>query len=193
MSGQPLGREEVARIAIALKELDEYRETPLNDLIEPAIRFLQRCGQALEPEDPNSTVPRKWFSRQEAAKVVTGNPRPKRALDQFNRYLEFLSKTGLYDLWDDESMWNAVQWSLDDVKNLDRVSEGFCNTLKEKFSDWRKIEVSKAQSAKAKKLRKIACVTDPEPLVINPKPGGQKLKPTSQKFKPDGQKLKPTD
>ena len=43
MSDQPLGREEVARIAIALKGLDEYRETPLTDLIKQAIRFLRDC------------------------------------------------------------------------------------------------------------------------------------------------------
>jgi hypothetical protein len=186
MSDQPLGREEVARIAIALKGLDEYRETQLNELIEPAIWFLRRCEQALEPEDPNSTAPRKWFSRQEAAKVVTGNPRANRALNQFNRYLEFVSKTGLFDLWDEESMWNAVHYSLEDVKNHDRVDEWFCNALKEKFGDWRKLELSKAQSVKGKKSKKSACVTNPEPVVVNTGPGGRTSKPNGHKVEPSG-------
>jgi hypothetical protein len=183
MSEQPLGREEVARIAIALKGLDEYRETPLNDLIEPSICFLQRCGRALEP---NSTAPRKWLSRQEAAKVVTGNPRPKRALDQFNRYLEFVSGNGCFDLWDDDSTWHAVQYALDDVKSHDRVDEWFCNALKEKFSDWRKRELSKAQSAKAKKSAKSVCALNPEPAAVNTEPGGQTSQPNGRKLKPGG-------
>lgn len=192
MSDQPLGREEVARIAIALKGLEQYRETPLDDLIEPAMRFLQSCGKSLEPEDPNSTPLVKWFSRQEAAKFVTGNPRAKRALDQFNRYLEFVSKGGYIRLWDEDA-WCSIQYSLLDAeKGPDRFHEWFCNALKEKFGRWQKIELSKAQSVKAKKSKTIACVAFLEPVVMTTQPDGRKTKPSGREFKSDGQKLEPT-
>jgi hypothetical protein len=155
MNGQPLGREEVARIAIALKGLDEYRGTALNDLIEPAISFLRDCGKALEPEDVNSTAPLRWFSRKEAAKFVTGNPRAKRALGQFNRYLEFVSKGGYVSLWDEVSAWNALQGPLSAVeKDPGKFDGWFCDVLKEKFSEWRKRENSERQKRKAKNSRK---------------------------------------
>ena len=85
---------------------------------------------------------------------MTGNPRAKRALDQFNRYLEFVSRDGSFDLWEEESIWYAVQYSIEDVKSHDRVDEWFCNALKEKFSEWRKREISEAQSAESKKIYK---------------------------------------
>jgi hypothetical protein len=157
MSDQPLGREEVARIAIALKGLDEYRETPLNDLIETSIWFLQRCGRALEPENLDSTAPLKGFSRQEAARMVTGNRRAKRAMQQFDRYLEFISNHGPKPLWEEgqEDNWPYVQYSLEGLKkDPDRFDEVFCNELKEKFSEWRNIDLSNRQSLKAKKPRK---------------------------------------
>jgi hypothetical protein len=179
MSEQPLGREEVARIAIALKGLDEYRETPLNDLIKRAIRFLRDCEEALEPENLSSKVPLKWFSQKEAAKFVTGNPRAQRALTQFNRYLEFVGEGGYLRLWVDEAMWLAVMYSLKGVKkDLDRVDEGFCLTLKEKFSEWREIDKSERQRRKAKNSRKKSLLGG---LVKKSEPGATKTQPRAAK------------
>jgi hypothetical protein len=179
MSDQPLGREEVARIAIALKGLDEYRETPLNDLIEPSIQFLRRCGQALEPEDLNSNAPLKWCSRKEAAKFVTGNPRAQRALTQFNRYLEFIGEGGYHRLWVDEAMWLPVMYSLEGVKkDLDLVDEWFCLALKEKFSEWHEIDKSERQRRKAKNSRKKSLprvmAKKSEPVAAKPQPRASK-------------------
>src|SRR5689334_6458528 len=150
-----MGREEVARIAIANHVLDEYRATPLSDMNKFAAWFLRDCGNALEPENPNSVSPVSWFSRQAAAKFVTGNSRAKRALGQFNRYLEFVSQSGYLSLWDEESTWDAVHYSLEDIKkDPNKVDGWFCNALKEKFSEWQKREISERQKRKAKNSRK---------------------------------------
>ena len=152
MSDQPLGREEVARIAIALKGLNEHRETPLNDLIEPARKFLLACERV--PTDPDEIAEKRWIVRLEAAKLITGNLRPVRAISQFDRYLEFLSHRHPADGFFDEDEGYVILTYLPSLTQADHLPEWFCNALKEKFSDWRKFEFSKAQSVKGKKSKK---------------------------------------
>jgi hypothetical protein len=153
----PLGREEIARIAILLKSLPEYKETKLIDLVFPACEFLLICGDngpiyQRYFEKSQSGKDMDWFSRSDAAKIVTGNPRRARALDQFDRYLEFVTQSAPGELFD-ESASHMVGYLACGTKDTG-FHRWVCDALKEKFEIWRQKDSSRQQSDKAKKSQK---------------------------------------
>ncbi len=155
MSGQPLGREEVARIAIALKGLEQHKETALHRLIKPACRFLLACEQAAnDPSRDDEEDEECWFARIKAAKLVTGNPRAGRAMSQFDRYLEFLMHTFPGQFFAKNEGYIILHYLHNASPKADGFPEWFCEALQKKFGEWQKLEISERQRRKAKNSRK---------------------------------------
>jgi hypothetical protein len=154
MSEQPLGREEVARIAIALKGLERYKETELYRLIKPACGFLLACEKAANDPKRGDEEDERWFVRDKAAKLVTGNPRPSRAMNQFERYLEFLNHTSPGEFFNKNEGYLILFHLHHATPKADGFPEWFCKALQEKFGAWQKLEFSERQRRKAKNSRK---------------------------------------
>jgi hypothetical protein len=92
-----LTEEAVAHMAVALKALPENRETPLEELIQPACRYLLACREAARIEEKKyqreqleKRLSKRSFSEAEIARLVIGDRHKNRVVDRFRDFVSFL-------------------------------------------------------------------------------------------------------
>jgi hypothetical protein len=92
-----LTEEAVAHMAVALKALPENRETPLEELIQPACRYLLACREAAQIEEKKyqreqleKRLSKRPFSEAEIARLVIGDRHNDRGVERFRDFVRFV-------------------------------------------------------------------------------------------------------
>ncbi len=154
MSQNPLRREEVARIAIALKALRDFKDRDIHELVDTACDFLLFCGERalIAEEDHKRRKFRETTDRStiisvvEAAKLITGQPesRARQLFDRFRKFL--LEPNSLVPVTQLPFVCGSLKSGLNSGYQKD-----FCDLLTEIFPAWWKLEQSQLQAKRASK------------------------------------------
>jgi hypothetical protein len=161
MSEPSLTEEAVARLAVALKGLRENREKSLEELIDPACRFLLRCREGAQVHENNyrrEQFEKRFESKQaiseaEIARLVAGDRHKKRAVERFREFVCYIMDP------DNELIRPPQNLAfLDQYLERREWTQGWVDYLRKVFPEYQRFKRATSQPKTKKKKKVLALI-----------------------------------
>lgn len=166
MNGSPFRAEEVARIAIALKGLPEFKDKPLDQLIPVACEFLWTCQDYIpiaerkyaHQKTKEAEADKEILPYEQVLKRVTNESKLDRAGKKFEQFYQALSQhkgslpeswfTGFRSQLGHLGMAEDFPIGLENLKHGRGVTERTCDLLSQLYRWW-KLEQKRLQRVRS--------------------------------------------